>query len=624
MMRQGSLRLTVFTFLAVCTSPAVWGQSQSQPITLSVDASEASGRIVHAHLIIPASPGPLTLFFPKWIPHTPSGPINDLAGLKISALDHSLAWRRDSVDMFAFHLEVPPGATAVEVSLDNVSHRFPVGSSKMAMINWDPLLLYPEGKMADQLTVEASLRLPPGWKFGTALPVARQSDTEIQFQPVSLYMLTDSPVITGEYFRVFTLGEGTPIHEIDAAGESAAALEVSSGVLAHYQNLVPQAFALFGGRHYRDYHFLLGLSDLQPASGMEHHESDDSHLGEGGLTDPDELAVHAGLLSHEFVHSWNGKYRRPADLYTRDYQQPMHTDLLWVYEGFTQYLGNLLAARSGLWTDAQYRDSLALIAADIDHRSGRTWRDLQDTADAAPILYSVPPQWGSWRRTAQDFYDESLLIWLEAEVKIRQLTKGKRSLDDFCRLFFGPPSGPPEVKTYTFDDVVNTLNQVAPYDWRSFFTERLTSMDAHAPFGGIEGAGWRVIYNDSPSDLMLAQERLEKTVNASYSIGLKLKFDGTVVDSIFGMPAAQAGIMPGMQVIAVNERQFAPEILQQAFKAGETTSTPLELLVENGQYYKTYRLDYHSGARFPHLERDPSKPDLLEQVLLPLAVKPAK
>jgi predicted metalloprotease with PDZ domain len=618
MKRYWSARpLLFFTAFISCSLPA-WGQHQLQPITLFVDASEASKRILHAHEVIPAKPGLLTLYYPKWIPHTPSGPINDLAGLKFSALGRTLAWRRDGVDMFAFHLVVPPEADSVDVSLDCLSHRFPPTSADIIVINWDTLLLYPEGWTAKQLTVSASLRLPPKWKFGTALPVANQSETNIGFQPTSLYTITDSPVIAGRYFRVFPLGEGSPLHEIDIAADSAAALEVNGEVITHYKHLTTQAFALFGARHYRAYHFLLGLSDLQPASGMEHHESNESHLAEGGLTNPDELIVHAALLAHEFAHSWDGKYRRPSDLYTQNYQQPMRTDLLWVYEGLTQYLGNLLAARSGLWTDAQYRDSLALIAADLDHRAGRTWRDLQDTADATPILYGVAPQWESWRRTASDFYDESLLIWLEAEVRIRQETQGRRSLDDFCRLFFGPPSGPPEVKTYTFDDVVNALNQIAPNDWGTFFTERLTSLAPSAPLGGIEGGGWRVVYNNIQSELLQAQERLEKTVNAAYSIGLVLKQNGTVIDSIFGMPAVQAGIMPGMQVLAVNGRHFTPDILRNALKAEERTSQPMELFVRNAECYETYRLDYHGGEKYPHLERDPIKPDLLEQILKPL------
>ena len=334
------------------------------------------------------------------------------------------------------------------------------------------------------------------------------------------------------------------------------------------------------------------------------------------MIDSAKRLLEAGLLTHEYVHSWNGKYRRPADLTTPDYEEPMQTDLLWVYEGLTSYLGDLLSARSGVRTPEQFRDTLAVIAAELDHRPGRTWRNLQDTADGVPAMQGAPPQWESWRRPL-DYYDEDVLNWLWVDVLIRQQTQNKKSMDDICHLFHGGQSGPPAVKTYTFDDVVNTLNRVAPYDWRRFWTERLTNHGPGAPLDGIAGSGWKLVYDDTRSEQMKAWEQDHTELDASYSIGLLLHGDGGIVDTIEGMPAAKAGIGPGMKVVAVNGRRFSDDVLRDALKAGTNGSAPLELMVENTDYYKTFKLDYHGGEKYPHLVRDESKPDTLGEIIKP-------
>ena len=596
-------------------------------ITLSVDATDAPRKIFHVRMTIPAKPGSLTLYYPKWIPgeHGPTGPIQDVAGLKFTAGGKTLTWRRDLLDGWTFHVEVPAGASSIEASLDFIS---PAGSEgiytggatatdKMAVINWNDVLLYPEGWPSDDLTYTASLRLPADWKFGTSLAVTSQSGGEIKFAPVSLTMLIDGPVITGEYLKVVPLNAGQkPPVEMDIAADSAAALDAPAEVWEHYKNLVKQTDALFGAQHYRDYHFLYSLSDHVAHFGLEHHESNDSRLGERALVDPTKRLLGAGLLSHEFVHSWNGKYRRPADLATPDYEKPMQTDLLWVYEGLTEYLGEILTGRMGERTPEEFRDALANTAAELDHTPGRAWRNLQDTADGVPAMQGAPRQWESWRR-ALDYYDEDELNWLWADTIIRQQTHGRKSLDDFCRIFHGPPSGPPQVKTYTFDDIVNTLNQVAPYDWRGFWTERLTNHGPGAPLGGVEGSGWKLVYDDTRSPLVQAEEGDRGAVNAAYSIGLWLKSDGTVTDTVEGMPAAQAGIGPGMKVVAVNGRKFSKDVLGDALQVGKNSNTALELLVENTEYYKTYKLDYHGGEKFPHLVRDEGKPDVLSEIIKP-------
>ncbi|MGD1024437.1 MAG: M61 family peptidase [Candidatus Sulfotelmatobacter sp.] len=593
-------------------------------VTIFVDATSAPRKIFHAKLQIPASAGDLTLYYPKWIPgeHAPDGPVIDLAGLKFTASGKTLKWRRDLLDGFTIHVDVPAGENEVQVELDFLSPAmfeggFSAGSSatdKMAVISWNQVLLYPKGWKVDDLIYVATLKLPANWKFGTPLPIASTNgdNTEIAFKPASLGTLVDSPVITGEFLKVVKLADD-PLTEMDIAADSAAALEPPQEVWDHYKNLVEQANKLFGAHHYRDYHFLLSLSDHVAHFGLEHHESDDSRVDERGLVDETARKAEASLLPHEYVHSWNGKYRRPADLATPDYQQPMQDDLLWVYEGLTNYLGTVLTARSGLLTPEQSRDDLAMTAAELDHTPGRTWRNLQDTADAAPQLYFAPQAWHSWRRSV-DFYDEDTLNWLWADVIIRQQSKGKKTLDDFCKLFHGAPSTAPMVKTYTFDDVVETLNQVVPYDWRGFWTERLTNHGPGAPLGGIEGSGWKLVYDESQSEMLRGVESNFHVVGGAFSIGLELREDGTITDTTEGMPAALAGIGPGMKLIAVNGRQYSPEVLREALKAGKTGTAPLELLVENTDYYKTYKLDYHGGERYPHLVRDESKPDLLTEI----------
>jgi predicted metalloprotease with PDZ domain len=601
---------------------ACWS-ANSPTVTISVDATTAPRKIFHATLKIPASPGDLTLYYPKWIPgeHAPDGPVIDLAGLKFSAGGKTLKWRRDLLDGFTIHVEVPAGETEVNAELDFLSPAtfeggFSAGSSatdKLAVISWNQVLLYPKGWKSDDINYTATLKLPEGWKFGTPLPIASQSGNEIHFATCSLTTLVDSPVITGEFLKVVPLAQD-PLTEMDIAADSAAALDAPQFIWDNYKNLVDQAQKLFGAHHYRDYHFLYTLSDHVAHFGLEHHESDDSRVDERALVDEGSRKLSASLLPHEYVHSWNGKFRRPYDLATPDYQQPMQDDLLWVYEGLTNYLGWVLTARSGLLTAEQNRDDLAITGAQLDHLPGRTWRNLQDTADAAPQLYFTPNAWYSWRR-GTDFYPEDTLNWLWVDVIIRQQTKGKKSIDDFCHLFHGAPSTGPQVKTYTFDDVVNTLNQVTPYDWRGFWTERLTNHGPGAPLGGIEGSGWKIVYDETPSEMLNSSASAYHFVPSGFVLGLNLRDDGGIVDTIEGDIAAKAGIGPGMKVVAVNGRRFSPEILRDAIKAAKNSSATIDLLVENTDYYKTYKLDYHGGESYPHLVRDESKPDLLSDIL---------
>ena len=617
------------TLGAVCVAVlaiSAWAEATpatSPTVTLAVDATTASRKIFHASLKIPATPGDLVLYYPKWIPgeHAPDGPVIDLAGLKFYAGGKTLKWRRDLLDGFTLHVEVPAGAAEITAELDFLSPAtfeggFSAGSSatdKLAIISWNQVLLYPKGFKSDDINYSASLKLPEGWKFGTPLPVSSQSGNEIKFAPVSLTTLVDSPVITGEFLKVVPLAQD-PVTEMDIAADSAAALEAPQEIWDRYRSLVDQAQKLFGAHHYRDYHFLYTLSDHVAHFGLEHHESDDSRVDERALVDDASRKMSAGLLPHEYVHSWNGKFRRPVGLATPDYQQPMQDDLLWVYEGLTNYLGFVLTARSGLLTPEQDRDDLAITAATLDHTPGREWRNLQDTADAAPQLYFSPRAWESWRRST-DFYSEDTLNWLWVDVIIRQQTNGAKTIDDFCHLFHGAPSTGPALKTYTFDDVVAALNQIAPYDWRGFWTERLTNHGPGAPLGGIEGSGWKVVYDETPSEMMSGMGGMYHFVPAALSIGLVLNDDGLIGDTTEGMLAAKSGIGPGMKLVAVNGRRFSPEILRDAIKAAKQAITSIDLLVENSDYYKTYKINYHDGEKYPHLVRDDSKPDLLTEIL---------
>ena len=621
-------RTAAAIFLAVIVVLSAAAGAQNSLITLNVDAREAARRIFHARLEFPVTPGALTLYYPKWLPgnHRPTGPIANLVGLRFSAAGQVVAWKRDDVDMYAFHVEVPAGVSTLEASFDYVTPsrgpgRFdPVSTDQLMILNWNVVVLYPAGKAAREYTYKAALQLPAGWKFGTALPIAAQSGDTVSFAAAPLNTLVDSPVLAGANYRAVPLPTPeAPPQELDIAADSEAALEIPQASVTDYVRLMAEANALFRAHHYRDYHFLLTLSDVEPPNGLEHHESSDDRAPERTLIDPNLRLLMAGLLPHEFAHSWNGKYRRPAGLATADYQQPMKGDLLWIYEGLTTYLGEVLTARSGLYTPQQFREQVALTAAELDHRAGRIWRPLEDTAVSAQILYEAPPEWTAWRRSA-DFYPESELIWLDADTIIRKQTNGRRSLDDFCREFEGPPSTPPEMKPYTLGDVVAALNRVAPYDWSGFFQQRVFAVALRAPLGGIEQGGWRLVYNDTPNELQQARENFAHGMDLTDSIGMlvqqkKKEEEGTIVDVIPGMAAAAAGIAPGMKLVAVNGRRWSPEVLKTALRARQ----PLQLLVENIGYYKTYSVNYDGGLRYPHLERVAGRADLLGEIIRPRA-----
>jgi len=609
-------RLLLTAVALASIAPASFAQSSSA-VTLTVDTTQTPEKILHVRESIPVQPGALTLYYPKWIPgeHGPDGPIAGVTGLHFSGGGKEISWQRDLLDVYTFHIEVPAGVTHVDAAYDYIEATGFSATDKLLVLEWNEVALYPAGQPSAGLIYNATLILPEGWKFGTSLPVDTQAGNRVVFKPIAFDLLVDSPVIEGEYYRVIDLTPpGEPIHhELDLVADSEAALAITPAVQKGLTNVVAESGALFGARHYRDYHFLLTLSDHVMHFGLEHHESNDSRLPERVLISPGAAFLIGSLLPHEFVHSWNGKFRRPADLTTPDFEKPMETDLLWGYEGLTDYLGPMLAARSGLWTPEQYREYLASIAASLGPgRPGRTWRPLIDTASAVP---GAGPGgggggWTNWRRGV-DYYDEGDLIWLEAATIIHRVTNGQKSIDDFCHVFHGGPNNGPEVRTYTFDQLVNTLNQVAPYDWASFLHERLDSKSPDAPTGGIENGGWTVSYSGEPVKLP------GRRGNAGdvYSIGLQLGEDGAVADSIVGSPAFNAGVTSGMKVIGVNGRVYTHDVLEDAIDSGKDSSQPLTLLYVFDDYIRTAAVDYHNGQRYPHLTRDEGKPDYLDELI---------
>ena len=622
-------------FLPALLLAAIAASAQTQPpIHVTVDVTDAPRKILHAALTIPVQAGPLTLLYPEWIPgeHGPTGPVTDLAGIVIRANGSDLAWRRGDVNMFAFHVNVPDGVSSLDVKLDFLATAPATGftagastSANLAIVSWNELVLYPAGRPAADINVQPAVKLPADWQYGTALTKTGESGGTIQFEPVSLEQLIDSPLLAGKYFKEFTLApEVTPKNYLDLAADGPEDLRIKSDTLDAYSNLVREAGALYQSRHYTSYHFLVTLSDQVAHFGLEHHQSSDDRVAEKTFVDDNLTLLTADLLPHEFTHSWNGKYRRPVGLATGNYEDPMKGNLLWVYEGLTQYLGDVLAARSGLETPDEFRSALAASAATLDYRPGRTWRDLQDTAVAAQILYDTSQQWDNWRRSV-DYYQEGELIWLEADTMIRKLTKDKKSINDFCARFEGLGGNtPPKVVPYNFDDVVSALNAIAPYDWAGFFSERLTSKAPHAPLGGIENGGYRIVYTDQPSKFIQARETATGDADAWWTLGIDITSDGHIDDVLVGSVSDKAGLGPGMQIVAVNGRQYTASLLSDAITAAKDTKDPIELILVNTGYYKVVKIDYHDGMRFPHLERIQGTPDRLDDIVKPMTQPPPK
>ena len=598
-------------------------------ISLSVDVSNITDRVLNVHETIPVKGRDITLLYPEWLPgtHSPSNPVSELAGLVVTANGKRIAWMRDRVYMYAFHIEVPKDATMLDIDFQYLAPLDPKRgriSLKFADVTWNSVLLYPAGYFSRDIKFESSLRMPDGWKFACALEVKSQNGDSVQFKETTLNTLIDSPLYAGAYFKRVDLSTGpdNPVY-LDVFADKPADLEITPEELQYHKNLVIEAQKLFNSHHYDRYDFLFSVSDIVSGKGLEHHQSSEDGSRANYFTDWGAGVSGRALLPHEYTHSWNGKFRRPADLWTPNFNVPMRNDLLWVYEGLTDYYGNVLTARSGMRTPEQARDVFAQIAAGFEISPGRTWRSLQDTTNE-PIASShgaVPQAWPSWQRS-YDYYPESDLIWLDADTKIRELSDGKKSLDDFARLFFGIDNGSYVTVTYTLEDLIKALNAVQPYDWAGFLRTRVYEVNPNVPEDGFTRGGYRLVYNDNEPEWMKKAESV-RGANFATSLGFSIKseaggdshgsFDNVWWDSL----AFKAGLTPDMQLQAVNDQKYTAAALREAVLAAEKTKEPIKLLLKRGDDFVTISLDYHGGMRYPHLERVEPTPDRLDAILAP-------
>jgi predicted metalloprotease with PDZ domain len=619
-----------FLAVFVCAAAVAGASAQKTPIQIVADLTDAPRKIYHAEVDLPVTPGPLTLTTPRWIPgnHRPTGPVSDITGVVFTIDGKPIEWRRDDVDMYEFHVTIPKGVTTLHAHLDCiVTARV---SYKMAVLEWEKLLLYPAHIPVRDIPVQPSLKVPDGWGVGTALqpegasawPVPAGGSTT-KFAVTNVEQLEDSPVIAGQYFHEFALAPTiSPKHYIDVVSDEPADSNLRPSTLAEIANLVREADADYASHHYNAYHFLLTLSDIAGGEGLEHGQSSDNGVGEKGFADDAHQLGEADLLSHEFTHSWNGKYRRPVGLYQPDFATPQQGALLWVYEGMTQYLGNVLAARSGLKSQAQYRDLLALSAANLDTKPGREWRSTEDTAIAASVLRGGNPAWSNWRR-GQDYYQEGELLWLDADTLIRKMTDNKKSLDDFEKVFLakGGNTGP-LIVTYTFDELVQDLNEVVKYDWATFLHDRVDKLNPRADLDGIERGGYKLVYKDKPSasekTLTSIGGRRGGGVDCWYSLGMRISGEGSIADVRWNGPADKAHVAPGQKIIAINGQVFSPELLHEAIKAAKGNTEPIKLILQSDTYISNAEIDYHDGERFPVLVRVDGAPAYLDDITKPL------
>ena len=601
--------------------PAPLDQPYPGTIVLNVDATDLSQQIFRMHISIPAKPGPMTVLYPQWLPgnHGPSGPITQLAGLKFTANGKPVEWVRDPVQVYAFHVVVPEGATLLEAEyqylspLETTQGRITMTDNILG-VQWNAVTLYPAGYFGSRIEVQPNLRLPAGWQFGTALETAQRDGDVVHFKPTDLNTLVDSPLFAGRYFKRFDLDPGAkvPVH-LDVVADSPESLDAKPEQLAVHRALVQQAYKLYGSHHYDHYDFLFALSDEFSGIGLEHHQSSENGVKPGYFTDWAKGEAGRDLLAHEYTHSWDGKFRRPGGQAVANFNTPLQNELLYVYEGQTQYWGNVLAARSGLVSMQGARDALAAAAAHYDTVAGRQWRAMQDTV-YDPILNARRPLgWANWQRS-EDYYVEGQLVWLDADTLIREKSGDKRSLNDFARAFFGVGDGDHRRMPYTFEDVVATLNSIQPYDWATFLRTRLDGHGPGAPLDGLARAGWKLVYTDTPTDYYKSFDDRNKSLDLSYSLGFAVNQDGHIRNVVWDGVGFRAGLAANATIVAVNNRAYKPEVLKDAIKEARTGTAPIQLLVKKGEVFRTVALDYHGGLRYPRLERIPGTKDRLDEI----------
>ena len=604
--------------------PALKDEAYPGVVTLDVDATDLDHRIFKVRQRIPvAKSGPLTLVYAQWIPgnHAPRGPIYNYAGLEITANGKTIAWQRDPSDVYAFHIDVPQGTRAIDVESMFLT---PIEAAQgpvmvtpeMLRLNWYVAALYPAGYFARRINFDVSVRIPPGWDYATALETASSSNGVVRFKTDSWETVIDSPLFAGKHLRKFDLDPGGRSRvTLNVMGDEAGQVDPGPDIIEVHRNLVKQADKLYGARHFNHYDFLLSISDRLAGSGTEHQRSSDNGTNSGYFTAWNTGFVSKDLLAHEYTHSWNGKYRRPADLWTPAFNTPMRNSLLWVYEGQTQYWGNVLAARAGFVTKQQALDLIASNAATYDTRTGREWRPMVDTTNDPIIAARRSLPWHNWQRS-EDYYSEGQLVWMDADTLIREKSGGKRSLDDFANAFFGVNDGDWGQLTYTRKDLVATLNKIQPFDWEGFFNARVDAVAPIAPLGGLERGGYRLVYGDTPNAVWRDGEARTRAANLLYSIGLATDATGKITLVQWEGPAWKAGLTTALTISAVNGQSYTSDRLRVAV-AGTKGGTPVDLLVKAGDTMKTIRLDYTGGHRYPRLERISGKPAYLDDILSP-------
>lgn len=606
------------------TIPAPQDRPYPGVIQYRADVSDLDRRIVQVEQTIPVSQaGPLTLLYPKYLPgnHAATGPIQLLSGLTVTANGQRIEWVRDTLDPWTFHLDIPAGVEAIEVRFQWLTQ--PPGqwrvtqAPSMLNLQWEKAILYPAGYFASRIAVAPSVRLPAGWAQASALPATPGEDGWVRFAETDLYTLIDSPLFAGAHHRRIDIDPAGDRVWLNLFGDEAKNIQPSAEQLGLYENMVTQADRLFGARHFDTYEFLFGLTDQMGGIGLEHHRSSENTSAPDFFSAWNKSAGDRALLPHEYTHSWNGKFMRPADELTANHNVPTQNTLLWVYEGQTEYWGDVLAARSGLHSLDEARIALATIAAFYANQPGREWRPLQDVNIHNLLGYRVPGQWTSWMRGTGDYYRESLLIWLDADTLIREATNNRRSLDDFAKRFFGHDDGSWTPQGYTFQDVVAALNAVHPYDWAGFLRQRLDAAgpEATAPLAGIERAGYRLTYVD---DLTATEKAVQSGWANDFQYSLGFTLSGDKISNVrWGSPAFDQGIGAGWTLVAVNGQAGSAEALREAMTAAKGTDAPIELLVKTGNRFRTVAFDYHDGLRYPRLERIEGTRDRLADIFAP-------
>jgi predicted metalloprotease with PDZ domain len=611
---------------------AVSAFSQQTPIRITADLTDAPRKFFHAEIDLPVQAGPLALTAAEWVPghHAPKNTDNDITGLVFTANGKVIPWRRDDVDLYQFHLTIPHGVTTLHAHLDYIVNI--KATNELAVLEWEDLMLYPANIPVREIAIQPSVIVPAGWGIGTSLKPISPYDPQhpaggtVHYAATTVETLEDSPIMTGINFHEYALAPGAahPVF-IDVIGDTPEDVKLRPNVLADLSHLVTEAAAMYSSTHYESYHFLLTLTKNGPYGGLEHHESSDNSLPNASLTTDELLAIGGPVLSHEYTHSWNGKYRRPAGLATADFATPMKGELLWVYEGLTDYLGNVLGTRCGFETPVQYRDYLASIAAQLDATSGREWRSVDDTAVGISGLQGGSA-WSNWRRGA-DYYPEGDLVWLDVDTTIRKLTNDQKNLRDFMTVFVARNgSTPPQIVPYDFDELASDLNQVVPHDWAAFLRERIYQVQRRANLEGIEQGGYKLVYTDKQN----SYDRTRSTafgrsaaVNVWYSLGLSLSSEGAISDVRVGSAADKARLAPGQKILGVNGKVYSNDAMRSAVRESKTSSAPIQLIVQSDTHLSTVAVDYHEGERYPALVRVDGTPDLIDEILKPLTPAPA-